>query len=295
MRHVAAVCAVFVGAAICPVTAAQTPPTSVSSSCALMGHPGIPDHDARVASAIACEQLRAVSLPGGHWFALSMAPHGDSLLVCAEERNVRGRTSSVHCAWAAGPKAAAGWAARIAHDFQPKPAVQEPPVVASKSTVVRKSWYGWQTLTVVGVSLLPWAVAIQGTSVPPSFLVAGATGVFLGPPIVHLSHGNWGRALGSFAMGTIPAVVLGGVGLKALAVSCSSPNSGDVEACGPHDGLAIVALFAAIGHTIAYVVADSAQLAWDYGPVRPAPDAAFARPSLGVTRNGATMGLGGSF
>jgi hypothetical protein len=290
MRRVAVMSAALLTATVCPPVAAQSLPPSPAPSCILTAHPGVTARDAQTGSAIACEQLASVSLVGGHWFAISMVQHGDSLLVCADERNAHGRSAGVHCAWAAGSKAAPGWAARIAHDFQGS--VRELPAVSSpKNELERKSWYGWQTLTVAGVSALPYALVMDGKSVPVGYFIAGTAGLLLGPPVVHLAHRNWGRAAGSFIMGTMPAVALTLVGI-AGADACN--RSDDGESCGP-PAVAILAILALIGHTIAYIATDSSTLAWNYGPVHRAPENAFVMPRLSMTRNGSSLGLGGSF
>lgn len=60
-------------------------------------------------------------------------------------------------------------------------------------------WYGWQTLMVDGVSLLVMpVVAAKAESTSALYLVVG--GYALGGPVVHLAHGEIGRAAGSLGL-----------------------------------------------------------------------------------------------
>jgi hypothetical protein len=71
-------------------------------------------------------------------------------------------------------------------------------------------WYGWQTLVSDGISLELAVIGAAASSGAPRYALvgAGAAGFVLGPPVIHLAHGHWDKALGSLALRALPAILL---------------------------------------------------------------------------------------
>jgi hypothetical protein len=110
-------------------------------------------------------------------------------------------------------------------------------------------------------------------------VVSSVGGYFLGAPIVHASKGNWGRAAGSLALRTGAPILLGGIGAG-------------LENCSDEDftcGLAGALVGGALG-IVAAIVLDAAVLARDTIEVQPK-----FLPTAGIHRNGAWLGLSGTF
>src|SRR5262249_12349307 len=84
-------------------------------------------------------------------------------------------------------------------------------------------WYGWQMLTVDGISVTAGlAIGFSGLAVhdggakwsqtaPVGFSIGGA-GLLFGGPIVHWTHGNIGKGFGSLGMRLGLALLFGAVG-----------------------------------------------------------------------------------
>ncbi|HYJ08047.1 MAG TPA: hypothetical protein VEX18_03540 [Polyangiaceae bacterium] len=88
---------------------------------------------------------------------------------------------------------------------QPAPAPSDDEVVDVVARP-RRHWYGWQTLTADGASmllLLAGAVAAENDTVGDSgdtMVTMGLIGYEFAPGIVHFAHGNPGRGFASFGM-----------------------------------------------------------------------------------------------
>ena len=165
----------------------------------------------------------------------------------------------------------------------PAPAAAAPaPPDDERNTEPR--WYGWQTLLVDGATVgLGFATQSPGI-VYAAFLAGG--------PIVHFAHGNVGKGLGSLALRFL---VPGTLGLVGFAVdSANNPCKPGEYLC--LSGLGGLVVGAMTGYVVAVAV-DAAVLAHDRVP-REAPAASTGlvwQPMLGVTRGGATGGVGGVF
>ena len=128
----------------------------------------------------------------------------------------------------------------------------------------RSHWYGWQTLIVDGVWVVGGPLLGTVSLGAGSGLVLG--GYFLGPPIVHWSHGEVGRGFADLGIRVGAPTVLGLLGYAAL--SGGSRNSeGALSAAGAVIG-------AGLG-IIAAVVIDASVLA--YEPAGEEDDEAKAR------------------
>ncbi|MBK8212404.1 MAG: hypothetical protein IPK71_01525 [Myxococcales bacterium] len=153
-------------------------------------------------------------------------------------------------------------------------------------------WYGYQTLlTDTAAVLLGFSAAATG----PVGGVASVSTYFLGAPIVHLAHGNYGAFGASLGMRTVGPVLGGftGLGLGALADGC---RGGGDSFCGAP---LVTAFVGVVGGMLAAVAVDAAVLSkeprepkltakrWDGKPV--------LAPSFAPSTQGATFGFGGAF
>lgn len=176
----------------------------------------------------------------------------------------------------------------------PKPVVTESPKQSLQMPVLpqapaSRSWYGWQTLTVVGLSIpLAWL----GDGKPVSYV--GLGGVYLGPTMVHFSHGNWEKGVESLGLMS-GGFLLGG--LAGATVSCSGGacDQGEGQGSGYMIGFGIGAILG----TAAALAFDASALAWDEptSKVRkesPAPTFQFV-PQVSVEKGKTTVGLVGMF
>ncbi len=151
------------------------------------------------------------------------------------------------------------------------------PPAASELTEVTR-WYGGYTLMTDGISL---AAALAGGLAEPEgealFVLAGG-GYLFGAPIVHLIHGNPGRAAASWGLRAALPVAFFGVGTV-------------IEDCAGHDfcGYGSLVIGVPLG-MVAAIALDAAVLARDTEKRA----VAFA-PTASVGPNGASIGLGGSF
>lgn len=107
-----------------------------------------------------------------------------------------------------------------------------------------------------------------------------ATGA-LGGPLVHLAHGNPGRALGSLALRT--GLTYGGLALGAA--SCT-PNDEALD----FDCLGSALVGGMVGYGAAAII-DATVLGHQTRRARPLPVA----PQLGMTRTGMQVGISGTF
>jgi hypothetical protein len=147
-------------------------------------------------------------------------------------------------------------------------------------------WYGWQTLlsdaASIGVALLG-AHAEQDT-----ILVAGFTGLLVGPPMIHWGHGQVGEGFGSLAL-RAPYV---GFALAAGYGGClaGAPEDPDPPECGY---LRLGFFLGALAMPVAIIV-DAAVLAYD----DPEPDARASyrvAPWLDAERSAGGASLVGRF
>ena len=91
-----------------------------------------------------------------------------------------------------------------------QPAQPPPPPPPKEKKKQEKEWYGWQTLAAdAGAFVLMGAC--QATKVYSIFDV-GLGAYFLGPPIVHIVHGNAGQAFGSLGLRLVTPWVTGAIG-----------------------------------------------------------------------------------
>jgi len=146
-----------------------------------------------------------------------------------------------------------------------------------------RTWYGWQTLSADGAafSLGIAAAASFGRDKPAEPAAAlAALGLLswgLASPIIHCVHGNFGNGFGSL-------VIRAFGGFAALVPAfffTLVPDSGF--------------LFATAAILLVPTTLDAAVLAYDRPPVAPPKQGAQLMPTVTPTRNGATLGLVGSF
>ena len=170
-----------------------------------------------------------------------------------------------------------------------------------KAPIVRTHsvWYGWQIIVVDGMSLvvLPLAAA-RASSASAPLLSLAVGGYVLGGPIVHVAHGEIGRAAGSLGLRT--GLPLAGAASGYLV---GAATTGDCH--GDLCGLTAV-VFGAVGGVLGVVAAtiiDPAALAYEKVPDAkvadvPArkPRALALAPLAGPRKDGGfDVGLGGTF
>ena len=153
------------------------------------------------------------------------------------------------------------------------PGSAQPP---SSSLHTVSHWYGWQTLTTDGASILMSVVALNSLSGSDSGTANAlgllSVGTFVaGGPIVHFAHGNVGKGLGSLALRVGLPILSGVVGSAVERTQCSG---GDF--CGV--GGAFIGGLAGIAGTI---VIDSTVLGYERVPER-----ASSWPIVGVAADG---------
>lgn len=129
----------------------------------------------------------------------------------------------------------------------------------------------------VAVALMIGALATDNEGLADASLVTAG----LGAPMVHLAHGNPGRAVGSLALRA--GATFGGLALGA-AVCDSGGSSEGFECLGP------VLIGGALGYGAAAII-DAAVLGHQTRTVRPLPVA----PRLAMSRDSVQLGIGGSF
>ncbi len=94
----------------------------------------------------------------------------------------------------------------------PPPTAAPPPSPPpkKKESKPEKEWYGWQTLA-VDAGAFALMGAGQATKVYSIFDV-GLGAYFLGPPVVHVVHGNVGQAFGSVGLRLVTPWITGAIG-----------------------------------------------------------------------------------
>lgn len=149
---------------------------------------------------------------------------------------------------------------------------------------VERRWYGWLSLSTATPGALVVAAAAERSS--SELFLLGATGMALGPPIVHAAYGNWGKAVGALAMN---------VGLGTAGMFIGYGVMEDRER-----GLNVGAPIGLTVGVLTAVVFDAAFVAWDEPtPARAAPRRAPPRaavlPAMQVAPGQASLGLLGAF
>jgi hypothetical protein len=156
------------------------------------------------------------------------------------------------------------------------------PALAEPEPQPQVTYYAKQTLLVDGLALgaLLVGAAAEGpggrdTSASNGLFAIGGIGALVGTPIVHLAHGHYGRAAGSFGMRYVAA----GVG-AAIAVSLAHCSDGELfcglDALGP-------GIFAGL---VTASVLDAFFLTDEKKPAPPG-----WTPQLGAGRGGLSVGV----
>lgn len=155
------------------------------------------------------------------------------------------------------------------------PAVAAPLVFENDGSEA-SHWYGWEILIIDASAITLFSmVAFDPDNREPWFW-AGATTGWLGGPIVHAAHGNWGRATGSLGM-RIGAPFLGTL-IGASMQECS-------HSCGPNEAL--------LGYAIGAVAAATIDIAvFAHESEEPAPSAV---PVVSFNERGGAIGVAGRF
>ncbi|MGZ3419971.1 MAG: hypothetical protein ACXVEF_27585 [Polyangiales bacterium] len=137
-------------------------------------------------------------------------------------------------------------------------------------------WYGGQTLLTDGAALGLGLAAAKFQSDELAWLGLGT--YVLGGPIVHATHGNWGRAAGSLALRVgLPATL--------MTIGCQLDDTkGDWGCIG-----AVIGGFV-IG-TISASIIDSTALAYERVPKQ----SFTVAPTASVTKDSIGLGLAGTF
>ena len=158
----------------------------------------------------------------------------------------------------------------------------------------QRTWYGWQTLVVLGISTGTIALSTldRNGSVAAITVPIGLGGFLLGGPIVHWAHGK--TVKGFISLGMNAGAVLVGAGVGA-SVSCAA-------GCSSSQGGFFVFFAAAVSSGIALVsanIVDVAVFAYDERPAqRPASVGGLPftlAPTLDVRKDRASFGLMGTF
>jgi len=187
----------------------------------------------------------------------------------------------------------------------PPPDVTEYDAAPSTGTVVayappaapasRGGWYGWQTLTVDGVSLVTMPFELAANTPSSTYLFVGSlSGFAFGAPLVHAAHGRWGTAaadlgmrVGFLAVGNLAGAAIGKVGSPA---SCNH----ELPGCLTQTSTGMV-----VGATIGALAAsllDASVLARGARPSEVPPVPSFTwSPTASVLPSGGAAGLTGTF
>lgn len=151
-----------------------------------------------------------------------------------------------------------------------------------------RRWYGGLTLLAASPGALTVAVASACSS--SEVFALGVTGMALGPPIVHMAYGNWGKGVGALAMN----VALGTAGLF-IGYGAMYGTRGDRDRA-----LDVGAPIGLTAGVLTAVAIDAAFVAWDDpAPARVArrraPPRAGVLPAVQVAPGQASLGLVGAF
>jgi hypothetical protein len=198
------------------------------------------------------------------------------------------------------PRALAVFLATAVGLFLASPALADPApdsdgLVWDTAPTPKMRWYGWQTLLADAASctiaiaggVVSGADSSRGSRTAGDVVSGvGGAGYFLGAPIVHAAHGQWGSAAESFVLRL--GLPLGGAlagGLLGLA-ACGS-SSGEVPCP------AVVAGVGAVAGAIAAPFVDAFAVA--YEPVPRVSHEAAVAPTVSIVRGGGSVGLVGQF
>jgi hypothetical protein len=155
--------------------------------------------------------------------------------------------------------------------------------VSPSSRAATRRWYGTPTLIIDAAAATLFTVGgIWMDEGLGPIIALGVPAYVLGGPIVHASHGNWGRSAGSLLL-RAGAPLLGAI----FGASMCVRESGDcIEG---------VITFGAVGMVTAAVL-DLSLLHWESSAKAPSPAGlgAFA-PQLAFDRHGLRLGAAGSF
>ncbi len=183
--------------------------------------------------------------------------------------------TAIVTALAASPSAHASHAEEQVEQFPTHSLTTPPPHKA------RAEWYGWQIL-VTDVATVATTAVLLSVEHNESYGQYHFMGGYLsGGPIVHLTHRNYGQAVGSLAMRAALPVIGAYVGCAAYG------QSGEMFGCLP--GMAMGVLLGMVSAT----AADAAALSW--ADEKPRPKTFEVMPSASVTNKTATFGLQGIF
>ncbi len=153
----------------------------------------------------------------------------------------------------------------------------ETPLTSPESPKPKRIWYGSQTLAIDGVSALLIAIGaatVDRASSGGDFLALGVMTYEFGAPIVHWAHGHVGVGFGSHGLRLLSLVgVYGGAALVA-------------------DGNLPAAVALILSLCLGPPILDGAALAYDEPKQK---KASWILPTVVPTKNGATVGLVGSF
>jgi hypothetical protein len=185
------------------------------------------------------------------------------------------------------------------------PGAERPPPSQSR-------WYGYQTLVADGPSVALGAVGFATHS--SAISTAGLLGYALGGPIIHVAHGHVGKGVGDLALRLgAPAVAAAIGGLIGLTLYTPPPPPPPPTTLGEAIAAPVVSYFgpgAAFYEGAAYgviagaataIAIDAAVLAREDAPAtsaestQKAATAIVVRPSFAPTKDGARVGLTGTF
>lgn len=154
------------------------------------------------------------------------------------------------------------------------------------STKKYYQWYGWQTLISDAASLSLFIAAAKTDDLDTrGGLVTASVGTFaLGPPIIHLMHGQPLRSLGSFALRVGPPIAA----VALFADGMDGNHSDGVAHLEIVSGILIATLFVPTA-----IVLDSAALA--YKEVPPPNQAVRFAPTIVPIQSGSLVGVQGIF
>jgi hypothetical protein len=169
------------------------------------------------------------------------------------------------------------------------------PRPAESSVETVRYWYGWQTLTSLGVSSTFLVLSFPVTSAAGVTLPLALGGAVLGGPIVHWANGNVGKGFISLGMnvgaGALGAVI--GAGLWCREGGCRGHVGG-------WEGLGASMIGAGIGVVVSNIV-DASALAYGRRRVRldetatPTRPAIALLPTLDIQQGRASAGVMGTF
>jgi hypothetical protein len=137
------------------------------------------------------------------------------------------------------------------YDFDPTPSLLPVPDHPADTFTPKRTWYGWQTLTIDGASALIVITNLQDRR-SQGYAWLGLAGYVLGPPIVHAAHDNWLSFAGSLGSRVLLPLAGGLIGIGANQCHGGSQDYCDVS------GIATGIL---VGYAAAVTI-DAVALAW---------------------------------